>query len=134
MSLSRALFSFKGRLRRSEFWFFSSLVFAAMMMAAGVTGELTGIDVADADDPRSVWIQLGTVALFMWPNLAVCAKRLHDRGLSGWWVLLSFLPIIGNAWMVITLGVMRGDDEDNRYGPEPTRSQWTLTQRTLASA
>jgi uncharacterized membrane protein YhaH (DUF805 family) len=134
MSLLSALFSFKGRLRRSEFWLFSSMVFAAMMTAAGITGELTGIDVADAANPRGLMIQLAAVVLFMWPNLAVCAKRLHDRGLSGWWVLLSFLPIIGNVWMLITLGVMRGDNQANRYGAQPARDQLTLIPRTFASA
>ena len=107
-------FSFRGRLRRSDFWLCSGLVFAVMMTAAGAIGAALGVDVADPADPRAVLIQLFAIVAFAWPNLAVCAKRLHDRGLSGWWILISFLPVIGNAWMVINLGLMRGDEGANR--------------------
>jgi uncharacterized membrane protein YhaH (DUF805 family) len=134
MSVTACLFSFRGRLRRSDFWLFSALVFAAMVTSAGVAGELLGVDIANPMDPRAILIQLSAIALFMWPNLAVCAKRLHDRGQSGWWILISFLPVIGNVWMVVNLGVMRGDEGPNRYGPEPARPQLTLIPRQTALA
>ena len=70
----------------------------------------------------------------MWPNLAVSVKRLHDRDQSGWWILLSFLPIIGNAWTIINLGILRGTMGDNRYGGEPARAQLTLIERDAAAA
>lgn len=134
MSFLTAVFSFRGRLRRSEFWLYSTLLFVIMVTSAGVTGELTGINLADPTDPRSLLVQLLVVLVFMWPNLAICVKRLHDRDLSGWWVLLTFLPVIGNVWTIVTLGVLRGDQGDNRYGAEPARPQLTLIQRKLASA
>jgi uncharacterized membrane protein YhaH (DUF805 family) len=129
-----SLFSFRGRLRRVDFWLLSALVFAAMMTAAGLIGAMLGVDVADTSDPRAIYVQLLAISLFTWPNLAVCAKRLHDRGQSGWWILISFLPVIGNVWMVINLGLMRGDQGANRYGPEPVRPQLTLIPRTPAFA
>ena len=126
MSPLAMLFSFKGRIRRIDFWLYSTLVFAVMAMAAGLTGLALGIDLADPSDPRAILVQAGAVLIFLWPNLAVCAKRLHDRGLSGWWILISFLPVIGNAWLVINLGIMRGAQGPNRYGPPPARPQMTL--------
>ncbi len=129
MSAYQSLFSFKGRLRRSDFWLYSTLVFAVMVTAAGLAGALLNIDVADRSDPRALGLQIAVIAFFMWPNLAVCAKRLHDRDQSGWWILLSFLPVIGNAWMIINLGVMRGTAGANRYGTDPARPQFTLIPR-----
>lgn len=134
MSAFASLFSFRGRLRRADFWLYSALVFGSMVMAAGLLGLALGVDVADPTDPRAVLIQLFAIVAFAWPNLAVCAKRLHDRGQSGWWIVLSFLPVIGNAWMVINLGLMRGDEGANRYGPPPERPQFTLIHREPALA
>lgn len=121
-----SLFSFKGRLRRVDFWLLSGLVFGAMATTAAVLGALLGVDVADPQDMRGTLVKIFAMALFAWPNLAVCTKRLHDRGQSGWWILISFLPVIGNAWMVINLGLMRGDEGPNRYGAAPKRPQFTL--------
>ncbi len=75
------------------------------------------------------------------PNLAVTARRLHDRNMSGWWMLapygamaLAFLmgainagilaaaSGIGAFVLVIVLFVMlilKGTDGPNRFGPDP---------------
>ena len=123
-------FSFKGRLRRLDFWLFSSAVFGAMVTTAAIVAYVLHVDLADHSDFRTPLIEAGAIALFMWPNLAVCAKRLHDRGQSGWWVLLSYLPVIGNVSMVVNLGIMRGSPGANRYGDEPERAQMTLIERS----
>jgi uncharacterized membrane protein YhaH (DUF805 family) len=121
------LFSFKGRLRRLDYWLYSAVVFGLLILATAIPAAFLGVDFADKTDPRGVLIQgFGAIAL-MWPNLAVCAKRAHDRSQSGWWVLLSFLPVIGNIWMIVNLGIMRGTEGVNKYGPEPERRQFTLT-------
>lgn len=134
MSAFAYLFSFKGRIRRSDFWLCSTIVFAMMITTAATVAWAMGVDIASTTDIRAAYIQAGSIALFMWPNLAVCAKRLHDRDQSGWWVLLSYLPVIGNAWMVINLGIGRGTEGDNRYGEDPIRPQLTLIQRDHAVA
>jgi uncharacterized membrane protein YhaH (DUF805 family) len=38
-----------------------------------------------------VWLAL------LLPNLSVAVRRLHDRGLAGWWVLLMLIPVIGRV-------------------------------------
>ena len=35
------------------------------------------------------------------PTLAVTVRRLHDVGKSGWWILISLIPIIGGIWLLI---------------------------------
>lgn len=49
-------------------------------------------------------------------------------------VLIGFLPVIGNAWLILNLGVLRGSEGDNRYGPDPVRPQFTLIPRAAAVA
>ncbi len=120
------LFSIRGRLRRVDFWLYSGGLFLVMVTTAGLVSLTAGVDLADALDPQTLLIELGVLAVFLWPNLAVCVKRLHDRDLSGWWILLQLLPLIGNAWMIMNLGVLRGTEGPNRYGPPPRRPQLTL--------
>jgi uncharacterized membrane protein YhaH (DUF805 family) len=66
---------------------------------------------------------------------SVLAKRLHDRGRSGWWsaiVLLAvwvvwprphgfvdFLFCVVLIWAVVDLGLLPGEAGSNRYGLNP---------------
>jgi uncharacterized membrane protein YhaH (DUF805 family) len=65
-------------------------------------------------------VPLGIINLiFVWPNYAICTKRWHDRGKSGWWSLILFVPIIGGLWMLVECGFLAGTEGDNGYGPDP---------------
>jgi len=128
------LFSFKGRSRRADFWIYSGVVFLGVILAATAIAWPMGVDLADASDGRATLIEAGAILLFVWPSLAIYAKRLHDRNLSAWWVLIGFLPVIGNAWLIVTLGILRGSEGENRYGPDPIRPQLTLIHRDPAVA
>ena len=55
--------------------------------------------------------------LLIVPTYAVCVRRLHDTGHTGWWLLLYFIPWIGTIALVIMLCLK--SDEDNKYGPKP---------------
>ncbi|MGQ0485996.1 MAG: DUF805 domain-containing protein [Hyphomicrobiales bacterium] len=59
------------------------------------------------------------VVVFLWPTLAIYAKRWHDRGKSGWWMLIILIPLIGPIWVLIELGFLRGTKGPNHYGPDP---------------
>jgi len=48
--------------------------------------------------------------------LAVTVRRLHDTGRSGWWILISFIPLIGII-VLIVFWVQESDAGDNEYGP-----------------
>ena len=50
--------------------------------------------------------------------LALSVRRLHDIGRTGWWVLISIIPVIG---AVVLLVFMSLDSEpgSNRYGANP---------------
>jgi uncharacterized membrane protein YhaH (DUF805 family) len=50
---------------------------------------------------------------------AVGTKRLHDRGHSGWRLLLIVIPVVGPMWLLIALGLLRGTRGDNQYGDDP---------------
>jgi FAD/FMN-containing dehydrogenase/SAM-dependent methyltransferase len=58
-----------------------------------------------------------------WTLLAVAIKRYHDRGRSGWWMLLLAIPLLGPAWTLWNLGFRKGDPVENRYGAMPNREE-----------
>jgi len=60
---------------------------------------------------------LYSLAIFI-PSLAVGVRRLHDTGRSGWWLLISLIPLIGTIWLFILL-VLDSNPGDNKYGPNP---------------
>jgi uncharacterized membrane protein YhaH (DUF805 family) len=46
-------------------------------------------------------------------------KRFHDRDKSGWWLLISLVPLIGPLWLLVELGFLQGSEGANRFGPDP---------------
>ena len=43
-----------------------------------------------------------------WVSFASVVRRFHDRGKSGWWALLYFVPGIGWLWILIECGFLPG--------------------------
>lgn len=103
MDLSDILFSFKGRIGRSVFWIYNIIITAFIILPITlIFGDESGI---------------GTLAAFilLWPTMAVLAKRYHDRNKSAWWLLIIFVPLIGELWSLIELGFLPGTDGPNDY-------------------
>ena len=89
---------FNGRSDRPEYWFFSLYATLIMFVTMGID-KLIGIQFFNWFDPFSetsnsgifgvLWI-LGTLV----QSLSVTARRLHDRGHSGWWIIGLFVPVL----------------------------------------
>ena len=59
----------------------------------------------------------------IYPAVCLYGKRFHDRGKSAWWVLISLVPILGFIWILIDLGILKGTEGENRFGPDPLGGQ-----------
>jgi|ERR1700722_11313021 uncharacterized membrane protein YhaH (DUF805 family) len=106
---------FAGRSRRSEYWFFvlfSCLIAVALALAglyvAGVTGGPPTL--------AEYLVDLFSLLIFL-PSLAVSVRRLHDVGMSGWWVLLNLVPF--GSLVVMGFSLQDSQSGDNKYGPNP---------------
>ena len=55
-------------------------------------------------------------------QLVLMAKRGHDFGLPGVFVLLLIVPFVGFGW-VVTLFLWPGNKNPNAYGPPPVFSR-----------
>ena len=87
-----------------------------------ILGILYAVD-PDVLDPDSLKVShyIITVFVLAWIELAVAAKRWHDREKSALWILFSFIPIIGQIWTLVELGFIKGTKGHNRFGPDPVK-------------
>jgi len=91
---------FNGRAGRSEFWWF-----ALACVAVGFVFSILHLDLIG---------MLVNLALLI-PSLAVGARRLHDIGKSGWWILIGLIPLIGGL-ILLYFAVLPSSDGSNDYG------------------
>ena len=106
---------FKGRARRREYWMFALfniIVIMALLLVAGMIGSAT-----DSVELVSIPIMIYYVAIIL-PSIAVAVRRLHDINKSGWYYLVSLIPLIGGIWLLVLL-CTEGDRGDNQYGSNP---------------
>ena len=115
LSLKEILFSFEGRIPRKVFWLYGVLgLIVVMLLAIGIIAGLAYV-LGDWFGILAIPLYIGVI----WVSLAIQVKRWHDRDKSGWWVLISFIPIIGAIWQLVECGFLEGSQGDNRFGSEP---------------
>ena len=106
--------TFSGRARRKEYWMFF-LFNVLISLGLGVLDVVAGT--------YSVEYETGFFSalyslLVLIPSIAVSVRRLHDTNRSGWWIVISLIPIIG----VLVLFVFTCFDSQpgtNRFGANP---------------
>lgn len=106
---------FNGRARRAEYWKYI-LVYLIIYVAIAIVGGILGQIASFLGSIFYLILSLLSLAVLV-PSLAVAVRRLHDTNKSGWFLLLSFIPLVG--FYVIYLLVIEGDKGDNQYGPDP---------------
>ena len=120
-SVLRNYANFSGRARRSEYWWW----FAAQIVFYVSAGVLI-VSIPGSRSPGSPGVGIASVVLLLValftvlsiiPDLAVTTRRLHDVGRSGWWQLLSLIPLGGLVVLIFTL--MDTQPRPNRWGPPP---------------
>lgn len=116
-----ALFAFDGRLGRQSFWLGVALMYSSLScIALALLPRVTAGETIDAyfaargGDP----VFLVLLALALWTELALAVKRLHDRGLSGFFAIVLALPLL-NFVAFIVIGLMSGTPGPNRFGLGP---------------
>jgi len=133
--LIEGLFSFEGRMRRSEYWLIS-IGMGVVKLPLGFLLTLFGVEIATVG--RAL-LEL----LFLWPSVALMVKRGHDRNRPALYtvgvlvalIVVSFLgsflavagvsyagPLLMGAifiYVFIDYGCLDGTQGPNRYGRSP---------------
>lgn len=109
---------FAGRVGRQEYWMF--VLFSIIIQVA--------LDIVHLD-MISMLVSLGLLL----PSLGLGARRLHDIGKSGWWLLLGFIPIVGWIILIVWLAT-KTDMSANEYGNPATPKVVGVTPAAPAAA
>lgn len=117
-----ALFSLKGRIRRATYGLGMALIFCIWWVALSQVFTMR-----EGSDELEIWLLiLGLVVLTSgYCIYALCHKRLHDLGYPGPYALIVVFaaPFLTGFLFIplILVGVLKGQEEDNIYGPPPVR-------------
>ncbi|UUX48734.1 DUF805 domain-containing protein [Nisaea acidiphila] len=115
--------TFRGRARRSEYWYFFLALFIAGLIA----------DALDTHFLKSVGLYgpfdaILTLVVIL-PSISVSVRRLHDINQSGYWLLILFVPIVG--WVAyFFMTIQDGTIGPNPYGNDPKGREAPATMPT----
>ncbi len=124
------LFGFKGRLSVLGYMA-RNAVLLLLMAALGLgmyfsLGGMSGIASGSFDSSVNIVVMgvfaLGFIPLF-YVGLALMVKRLHDINRSGWWMLLTLVPIVGLIY-TLYISLAPGKPEGNAFGQANPAQGW----------
>lgn len=138
MKCMRLSFNGEGRARRKEYWsfvLFNVLIFMGLyfMLLFTVGASMTasynsyssyggyGYDVNPVGALFATgWgIAIVIFALVFLPaSITVLIRRLHDIGLTGWWILAGFVPFLGGLFLFICT-LIPSERRVNKHGLYP---------------
>ena len=98
-------FSCEGRVNRRPY-FFAGLAAACFIEANRLVPAALEI------------LYLPFLLAAVYVTVALGIKRCHDRGRTGYFLLLNFVPIVA-LWPFVELVFFKGTEGPNEYGPDP---------------
>ena len=96
-----------GRAGRSEYWWFMLFTFL-VVSAIGLLGSV-------AEGPL---VAIPGI-IVMVPGITLGVRRMHDIGMSGWWLLVWLIPLVGLLTLIYLL----------TKGSEMGANKWGETER-----
>jgi len=124
-SAKDVLTTFTGRIPRRIYWLWGIGVGVVGAILIGIIGAIFSTPPDQAGGQGGISAIGGLLALIVyiplvWFSLALQVKRWHDRGKSGWWVLINLIPFVGGIWSFVECGCLRGTVGPNQFGADPT--------------
>ena len=102
----KKFFDFSGRASKSEYWWFQ--------LYNTILYILTFVFQNDLALLFSILVIANLIPVF-----AAGVRRVHDSNKSGWWILISFVPIAG--LYIFVLLITDGSKGKNRFGSKPKK-------------
>jgi uncharacterized membrane protein YhaH (DUF805 family) len=118
--------TFKDRARRKEYWGF--VLFMSLSSVPPLFLSFISLLCRPLSEDLLLFWAFTSICFFyalqltfIFPYLAVLVRRLHDRNISGWGVLIAFIPIVGGIYMLV-ITCTEGTAGENRFGVNPKTS------------
>lgn len=117
--------SFDGRMGRFAYLACSAILYSVLMMALLVFLQ-------KPSGGRAAFLALAVLAL-TFVNLRQTALRLHDFNRSGWWSLVTFVPVVGQLAMIV-IALCPGSADENDFGAPPREWHGGIAAAAIAMA
>ena len=88
--------NFKGKTTRADFWWAVLGIFILSFIVSLVGGLIFGNSESGTNILSSIFSLITLI-----PGIALEVRRLHDIGKSGWWLLISLIPLVGGIILII---------------------------------
>jgi uncharacterized membrane protein YhaH (DUF805 family) len=112
----------RGRIDRRTWWLQYTVPVAGLSvlaLLADLSLGSTDLDAVAAGASPYGPVVLLVMLLTAPASISAGVARLHDRGMSAWWLLIGLVPYVGALALLVLNGFLRGDGRPNRYGPPP---------------
>lgn len=121
------LLKFSGRASRSEYWYFAlgSFLVWMLMYLIIVAGSFAFMMSTKGNGGVGVFLIIILLSVLLYlliglAGLSAAVRRLHDVGKSGFWILTTFIPVLGLIFgIVLFFFTLYPSDGPNQYGPGP---------------
>jgi uncharacterized membrane protein YhaH (DUF805 family) len=164
------MFAFEGRISRAKWWLgfliltcviIAVSIAVSIMMSAFISQhpelqqKMTNPEWLNSKEAAPLMLKIGLWTIIpslifmfaLWSMVALGVKRLHDRGLSSWLILVVILPLVGVfasptlavkfdlgesairlalllllasvIWSILQFGILKGETGPNKHGPDP---------------
>ncbi|GAY72893.1 DUF805 domain-containing protein [Lentilactobacillus kosonis] len=98
--------NFSGTADRPDYWWPIIINYILGGIIIAIIQSATGhpIDVTYNVSDLNIGIASRIVAAIVWLGVwSLKVRRLHDTDRSGWWILISIIPIIGTIWFFVLM-------------------------------
>ena len=97
-----------GRLGRAGFWLRNVVALPVCLFASIGADSVIG--------PVAGLVAAAVTTLFL---VSTWGRRLHDRGRSAWWLLLTAVPVIGALALIVDCAFLGPRASAQRFGTPP---------------
>ena len=104
--------NFKGRSKRSEYWWVVLMNFIISSIIVLINYSLGGTDLEP--NKFAAFLMIFYTVLIILPSISLVVRRLHDTNRSGWNYLLSLIPFFGTVLLLIFI-CSPSVNIDNKY-------------------
>ena len=120
-ALTKNFAQFNGRARRAEYWgyFLFVLIAYVTLFIVDIVLSMSLYGTDQYGDPNIIPVLTALFYVYnILPGLSITVRRLHDQDLSGWLVLLNFIPYVG-GFILLVFMFMDSKPATNKHGPSP---------------
>jgi uncharacterized membrane protein YhaH (DUF805 family) len=103
--------NYSGRACRSEYWYFILFTVIWLSLVLFIVGA-----VAPISEGFAILLYFVEYLSIFVPSIALIVRRLHDLNITGWGIVISFVPVLGGLILLVAM-CWPGTAGANSYGP-----------------